>query len=75
MLRWRTHNRNMTHQTGISACAPLRLHSAIEKEVRKEFAQKLASTTGYWERINLESQIIAEIKRRLNAVSSPQSLW
>jgi len=65
----------MPNHHGISACAPLRLHAAIEKEVRKEFAEQLASTTGYWERINLESQIAAEIKRRLNAVSSPQSLW
>ena len=65
----------MTNHTGITACAPLRLHAAIEKEVRKEFAPQLASTTGYWERIELESQITAEIKRRLNAISSPQSLW
>ena len=60
---------------GITACAPQRLHSAIKKEVRKDFAQQLASTTGYWERRELESQITAEIKRRLDAVSSPQSLW
>ena len=60
---------------GITACAPRRLHSAIKKEVRKDFAQQLASTTGYWERLQLESQITAEIKRRMDAVSSPESLW
>jgi hypothetical protein len=65
----------MTNRTGISACAPLRLQDAIEKEVRKEFAPQLASTTSYWDRIELESQITEEIKRRLNAISSPQSLW
>ena len=59
----------------ITACAPQRLHSAIEKEVRKEFAPQLATTTGYWERLKLQSQITAEIKRRLKAISSPQSLW
>ena len=59
---------------GISACAPLRLHSAIEKDVRKEFAQKLAAITAYEERIKLEIEIAAEIKRRIDAVSSPQSL-
>lgn len=62
-------------KNGITACAPRRLHSAIEKEVRKEFAQQLAATTGYWERIKLETEIAAEMKRRIEAVSSPQSLW
>ena len=60
---------------GISACAPARLHSATEKDVRKEFAQQLAAATGYWERIKLETEIVAEIKRRIDAVSSPHSLW
>ena len=59
----------------ITACAPQRLHSAIEKEVLKEFAPQLASTTGYWERLKLQSQITAEIKRRMDSVSSPHSLW
>ncbi len=50
--------------------------TAIEAQVREEFAPELAATSDYWRRRAVEEQIDREIQRRLDGITpSPYSLW
>jgi hypothetical protein len=48
---------------------------AIEQEVLRDFDRELADATQHWEKIALEKKIKDEIKKRMERVASPQSLW
>jgi hypothetical protein len=65
----------MNGSSQFSAGGEQRLNDAIREQVRREFAEELATTTEYWAHAALEKKIEDEVKRRMKEVSSPQSLW
>jgi hypothetical protein len=60
---------------GISAGGRERLLAAVEHAVRREFERELSNGTQHWEKAVLERKIKDEVKKRMERVASPQSLW
>jgi hypothetical protein len=52
-----------------------RLQTAIEEQVQREFEKELGAAQGHWERAAIKKKMAEEVKRRMDEVSSPQSLW
>jgi hypothetical protein len=61
--------------SGIAVGGRERLQTAIEEQVQREFQQELAAAQGHWERAAIKRKMAEEVKKRMNEVSSPQSLW
>lgn len=57
---------------GFVADGQLRLYAAISEQVQREFKQELADPNRYW---TTREKVREEIKKRMNEVASPQSLW
>ena len=60
--------------SGILPDFQCRLRPVVEAEVRREFQAKLNAATGYWEKVEVKEEIQREIKKRMNALASPQAL-
>ncbi len=61
--------------SGFVADGYLRMYAAIREQVQHEFEEELASANGYWSRFAVRKKMADEISRRMDDVSSPQSLW
>jgi hypothetical protein len=60
---------------GIVADGAMRLRAAIEDEVKREYEPELAKAAGHWDKAKIELKIAKEVKKRLNRLASPYSLW
>lgn len=61
--------------SGISVGGAMRLRKAIEAQVRREYQQELASAPSFWRRMMIREKIRKEMKRRLESLASPYSLY
>jgi hypothetical protein len=52
-----------------------RLRQAIEAEVRREHQAELDAAVGWWQKCAIKAKIRGKIKRRIENVASPYSLW
>jgi hypothetical protein len=61
--------------SGIVANGESNLRKAIEAEVRRDYAQELASAKGFFARLTVKEKIRNEVKKRLGKVISPHALY
>ena len=59
----------------IAVDGPARLLAAYEEQVRRDFSEALRLAVTPEERAAVERAISEEVKKRVSAACSPQSLW
>ena len=60
---------------GITSNGELRLHEAIEAQVRREHRDELAAAADKSQKASIEQKIQRKIKEEMKRVASPYSLW
>jgi hypothetical protein len=64
-----------TGSSGFVVDGYFRLCATIRHQVQREFEKELAGAAGYWARVAIKKKMADEVRRRMDEVSSPQSLW
>ena len=60
---------------GISVGGARRLRKAIEAEVRRDYEKDLGAASNFWQRMMIREEIKKEVKRQVESVASPHSLY
>jgi hypothetical protein len=63
------------NESGIVADGARRLRKAIEAEARRQYEQGSAVAPNFWRRMMIREKIKNEVKRRMESVASPHSLY